>query len=59
MKFGISSKLVRRRWLAICRSKKQEVYRKWDRQDERSYQLIRSAIRSEFDIFRTGQRYYD
>ena len=34
------------------------IYRKWDRQDERSYQLIRSAIRSEFDIFRAGQRFY-
>ena len=34
------------------------IYRKWDRQDKRSYQLIQSAIRSEFDIFRTGQKYY-
>lgn len=34
------------------------IYRKWDRQDERSYQLIRPAIRSEFDIFRTGRRCY-
>jgi len=34
------------------------IYRKWDRKDERSYQLIRSAIASEFDIFRKGQRNY-
>lgn len=34
------------------------VYRKWERQDERSYVLIASAVRSEFDIFRTGTRSY-
>lgn len=34
------------------------VYRKWARQDERSYRLIAQAIRSEFDIFRTGTRLY-
>lgn len=35
------------------------VYRRWARQDERSYRLIATAVRSEFDIFRTGtQRYY-
>lgn len=35
------------------------VYRKWTLPDTRSYALIRSAIRSEFDIFRTGTtRYY-
>lgn len=34
------------------------VYRKWARQDERSYVLIAQAIRSEFDIFRTGTRLY-
>lgn len=34
------------------------IYRKWDREDERSYQVIASAVRSEFDIFRTGARLY-
>lgn len=34
------------------------IYRKWVRQDERSYRLIASAVRSEFDIFRTGTRSY-
>lgn len=31
------------------------IYRKWDRNDLRSYDLIKSAIKSEFDIFRTGK----
>ena len=34
------------------------IYRKWSRGDERSYNLIRTAIRSEFDIFRSGSTYY-
>jgi hypothetical protein len=34
------------------------VYRKWARNDERPYRLIAPAIRSEFDIFRTGARRY-
>lgn len=34
------------------------IYRKWESKDERSYQVIRNVIRSEFDIFRTGMRYY-
>jgi hypothetical protein len=34
------------------------VYRKWDRDDSRSYQLVQPAIRSEFDLFRTGTTYY-
>jgi hypothetical protein len=34
------------------------IYRKWDREDKRSYDKIRKAIRSEFDIFRTGERNY-
>lgn len=34
------------------------VYRKWDRDDKRSYDKIRRAIRSEFDIFRSGGRHY-
>lgn len=34
------------------------IYRKWTRQDVRSYKLIAQAVRSEFDIFRTGDRLY-
>jgi hypothetical protein len=35
------------------------IYRKWDKGDSRSYEHIRRAIRSEFDIFRRGtQTYY-
>ena len=33
------------------------IFRKWERQDLRSYELIRSGISSEFDIFRSGMRY--
>lgn len=32
------------------------VYRKWDRGDERSYNVIRAAIRSEFEIFKRSNR---
>ncbi len=34
------------------------VYRKWDRGDARSYELIRQFLRSEFDIFRIGTTLY-
>ncbi len=34
------------------------IFRKWERGDLRSYGLIRSGICSEFDIFKTGHRYY-
>jgi hypothetical protein len=34
------------------------IYRKWYRADERSYNVIAPAVRSEFDIFRTGTRLY-
>lgn len=34
------------------------VYRKWERGDTRSYDLIKHGIRSEFDIFRTGTTMY-
>ncbi len=34
------------------------IYRKWTNGDMRSYDLIKSAIRSEFDVFRTGTRLY-
>jgi hypothetical protein len=32
------------------------IFRKWERSDRRSYDLIRPAIRSEFDIFRSGSK---
>ncbi len=34
------------------------VYRKWDRGDEMFYKALRSAIKSEFDIFQTGKTYH-
>jgi hypothetical protein len=34
------------------------VYRKWDRGDEMFYKDLRSAIKSEFDIFQSGKTYY-
>jgi len=34
------------------------IFRKWERGDLRSYELIRSVMMSEFDIFKTGNRYY-
>lgn len=34
------------------------IYRKWDRKDLRSYDLIKVAVKSEFDIFRTGTTNY-
>lgn len=34
------------------------IFRKWERGDLRSYNLIRSGIQSEFDIFRSGMKYY-
>jgi len=34
------------------------IFRKWERDDLRSYKLIHSGIYSEFDIFKSGQRYY-
>ncbi len=34
------------------------IFRKWERLDERSYNLIQSYIKSEFDIFDSGERYY-
>ena len=34
------------------------IYRKWNSGDVRSYQHIQPAVRSEFDIFRTGTRLY-
>lgn len=34
------------------------IFRKWERGDLRSYELIRSGIRSEFDIFKSGPRHY-
>lgn len=34
------------------------IFRKWERGDLRSHDLIRSGIQSEFDIFKSGKRYY-
>ena len=34
------------------------IYRKWDRADTRSYELIQASVLSEFDIFRTGTHFY-
>lgn len=34
------------------------IYRKWANADERSYALISRAVRSEFDIFRTGKQFF-
>jgi len=34
------------------------IFRKWRDDDMRSYSIIQSAIRSEFDIFKVGQTYY-
>ena len=34
------------------------IYRKWDMQDKRSYQLIQPVIVSEFDFCETGNRLY-
>jgi hypothetical protein len=34
------------------------IYRKLDRGDGRSHELIKSAIRKEFNLFREGRKYY-
>lgn len=34
------------------------IYRKWNSGDERSYHHIQPAVKSEFDIFRTGTKFY-
>lgn len=34
------------------------IYRKWSMTDFRSYKIIQSSVRSEFDIFRKGQTNY-
>ena len=34
------------------------MFRRWERGDVESYNLIAPAIRSEFDVFRTGVRHY-
>ena len=34
------------------------IYRKWDKCDTRSYDLIRAVVKSEFEIFQTGGRIY-
>jgi len=34
------------------------IFRKWERSDKRSYELIKTCIKSEFDIFAKGEMYY-
>ncbi len=34
------------------------VYRKWEHGDDGAFSIVKSQIRSEFDIFRTGTTYY-
>lgn len=34
------------------------IYRKWENRDLRSYEIIKRAIHSEFDIFSGGDRHY-
>lgn len=34
------------------------VFRKWERGDSRSYDLVRPAVRSEYDIFQSGTKLY-
>jgi len=34
------------------------IFRKWERNDSRSYKLIQGALASEFDVFAIGKTYY-
>lgn len=34
------------------------VYRKWSNDDFRSYNLIKGAVKSEFDVFQSGKNFY-
>jgi hypothetical protein len=34
------------------------IFRKWERKDERSYNLIKAAIYSEFDVFKEGRNLF-
>jgi hypothetical protein len=34
------------------------IFKKWERGDTRSYDLIKEGVRSEFDIFERGSNYY-
>jgi len=34
------------------------IFKKWERSDVRSYDIIKPAVKSEFDIFRTGETFY-
>jgi hypothetical protein len=34
------------------------IFRKWEREDLRSYELIKRWVKSEFEIFKSGDRYY-
>ena len=44
--------------LQVCDYCNWAIYRKWRDSDERSYRNIQPAIRSEFDIFRSGNTFY-
>jgi hypothetical protein len=34
------------------------IFRKWETQDNRSHEIIQPAIKSEFDVFRTGTTFF-
>jgi hypothetical protein len=34
------------------------IFKKWEGRDVRSYDIIKPAVKSEFDIFRTGETFY-
>jgi hypothetical protein len=34
------------------------IFRKWEKNDRRSYEMIKTAIKSEFDIFSRGAQFY-
>ena len=34
------------------------IYRKWEKEDNRSYQIIQGVVASEFDIFKAGTNFY-
>jgi len=34
------------------------IFRKWERNDDRSYNIIKKAVASEFEIFRNGSKHY-
>ena len=34
------------------------VFRKWEREDSRSFDLVANVVNSEFEVFKRGERYY-